>query len=138
MDSPAYRLTARHLVNAADAHTDFQSLRDALINEIQPQGEAERLQSDLILHAAWNLRRLRRREALLMSGNRDPLLDPAVQEDVDRLALYQARAESSYYRALCEVRALQTSRAIHVNLYGPREAVTPLTDRPGLGSFFQA
>ena len=119
-------LTARHLAIAADAHTDFDSLRDALINEIQPQGEAERLQVDLILHAAWNLRRLRRREASLMSGNRDPLLDPAVQKDVDRLALHQARAERSYYRALREIRALQTSRAIHVNLYGPRQAVTPI------------
>jgi hypothetical protein len=117
-------LTAKHLIIAADAHPDFESLRDTLINEIQPQGETERLQVDLILHAAWNLRRLRRREASLMSGNRDPLLDPAVQKDVDRLALYQARAERSYYRALRELRTLQTSRAVYVNLFGPRQAAS--------------
>jgi hypothetical protein len=46
-------------------------------------------------------------------------LDPAVQKDADRLALYYSRTERSYYRALRELRSLQTSRAVHAGMIPP-------------------
>jgi hypothetical protein len=61
-----------------------ESDRDALTADIAPQGELELLQFDLLLHAAWNLHRIRKREASLVKDDLDPILDPAVQKDADR------------------------------------------------------
>ena len=118
-------LTSHDLVGA-DEQPEFESLRDALTADITPQGELELLQFDLLLHAAWNLHRIRKREASLVKDDLDPILDPAVQKDADRLALYYSRTERSYYRALRELRSLQTSRAVHAGMIPSRQALTPI------------
>ncbi|HXG31936.1 MAG TPA: hypothetical protein VNJ11_01115, partial [Bryobacteraceae bacterium] len=79
--------------------------------EVQPATTLEQLVFDQLLAAAWNLRRLRRLEAELFDGTRDPLTDPALEARLHTLARYQARAERSFYRALKELRTLETQRA---------------------------
>jgi predicted DNA binding CopG/RHH family protein len=89
----------------------FESLRAALFEELDPQGITEVLTFNEILHAAWNLHRFRLIEAQHAA---DPatLEDPAQAAFLDRLGRYQARAQRAYYRALKELRTLQTSRAL--------------------------
>ena len=65
-----------------------------------------------LLHAAWNLRRLERLEAELFHSGTDPLSDPDLAPTLDRYARYQQRHQRAYYRALKELKSLQTNRAL--------------------------
>lgn len=96
-------LTAKHLVVPEDQREYFETLRADLAAELSPQGAVETLTFNELLHAAWNLHRFRLLEA------QHPDDDPAF---LDRLSRYQARAQRAYYRALGELRTLQTNRVI--------------------------
>ena len=126
-NSRTHGFTARNLVIAVDEQPEFESLRNALASEIKPEGELENIEFDLLLHAAWNLHRISKQEASLMHGERDPLLDPSVQKDSDRLAIYYSRTERSFYRAMRELRALQTDRALRNAMIHARQVAVATT-----------
>ena len=105
-------LTARHLVIRDDEREEFTALQDSLSSELDPQGALEALAFNELLHAAWNLHRFRRIEAECSSGTPDDFTDPQTIAILDRLGRYQARAQRAYSRALQELRALQTNRAL--------------------------
>ncbi|HXG33918.1 MAG TPA: hypothetical protein VNJ11_11170, partial [Bryobacteraceae bacterium] len=103
-------LTSRSLIVLPGEEEEFHALKTSLLAEVQPATTLEQLVFDQLLAAAWNLRRLRRLEAELFDGARDPLTDPALEARLNTLARYQARAERSFYRALKELRTLETQR----------------------------
>jgi hypothetical protein len=105
-------LTAKHLVIRADEHDEFRDFQQSLFDELAPQGTIEILTFHELLHAAWNLHRFRRIEAELASGGPDDFTSSENTAAADRLGRYQARAQRSYYRALAELRTLQTNRAL--------------------------
>jgi hypothetical protein len=107
-------LTAKHLVIRIDEAEEFAELRDGLQAELAPQGAIETITFNEILHAAWNLHRFRRIEAEVSLGTQDDLTDPQAAALLDRLSRYQARAQRAYYRAVQELRTLQTNRALRV------------------------
>jgi hypothetical protein len=119
-------LTAKHLVVRDDQRDDFETLRDSLAAELDPQGVVESLTFNEILHAAWNLHRFRTIEAEVSLGTLDDFTDPQSTAVLDRLSRYQARAQRAYYRALQELRTLQTNRALRaVKLDEETEAAVP-------------
>jgi hypothetical protein len=93
-------LTAPHLVVREDEREDFESLRNSLLAEFMLQGAV------------------------------DDFTDPQTCAVLDRLSRYQARAQRSYYRALQELRTLQTNRALRaIKLSAEDEAAVPaITD----------
>ena len=105
-------LTARHLVIREDEREPFESFRDALETELDPQGAIEWTTFEELLHAAWNLQRFRRLESEASLGTLDDLTDPQTTAVLDRLSRYQSRAQRAYYKALAELRTLQTNRAL--------------------------
>jgi hypothetical protein len=105
-------LTAKHLVVSSEDREEFESLREALIAELAPQGAIETITFNEILHAAWNLHRFRRIEARISCGDLDDFILRESTTVLDRLTRYQARAQRAYYRALQELRTLQTNRAL--------------------------
>ena len=105
-------LTAKDLVVRQDEQEAFNDLRDSLLHELAPEGAVERFAFDQLLHAAWNLARFRRLESDLFVNGLDPLLDDSAANTLDRLHRYAGQAERSYYRALKELRVLQTNRAL--------------------------
>ena len=105
-------LTARHLVIRENEHEEFAALRDSLTADLDPQGAIEVLTFHELLHAAWNLQRFRRLEAEVSIGTMDDLTDPQTAALLERLGRYQARAQRAWYRALAELRALQTNRVL--------------------------
>jgi hypothetical protein len=105
-------LTSTRLVVRKDEHEEFAGFRDALVAELDPQGAVEQVTFDDLLHAAWNLHRFRRIEAEISRGNPDDFTDPDSFAVLDRLSRYQARAQRAYYRAVGELRKLQTNRAL--------------------------
>jgi hypothetical protein len=105
-------LTAKHLVIRPEDQEEFAALRDGLTAELDPQGPVETVTFLELLHAAWNLARFRRIEAELSTGSAEDFSDPARAAAADRLSRYQARAQRAWYRALEELRTLQTNRAL--------------------------
>ena len=105
-------LTAKHVVIRDDEHEEFDALRDALEAELAPQGAVETLTFREILHAAWNLQRFRRLEAEVSLGTIDDFTKPDTTGVLDRLTRHQTRAQRAYYRAVQELRTLQTNRAL--------------------------
>ena len=116
-------LTAKHLVIRPDEQEEFEALRASLLEELDPQGAVETLTFNELLHAAWNLHRFRRIEAKAWKISPDPVSDPILDPVFDRLGRYQARAQRAYYRALRELRTLQTNRALRAQKLDP--AVEP-------------
>jgi hypothetical protein len=57
-------LTGKHLVVDDDEHEEFEDFQQSLIEELDPQGAVETITFHELLHAAWNLRRYRRIEAV--------------------------------------------------------------------------
>ena len=105
-------LTARHLVIRPEEQEEFAAFQQSLASELAPQGAVETLTFHELLHAAWNLARFRRIEAQVSSGSSQDFSDPDTTTILDRLSRYQARAQRAYYKALQELRVLQTNRAL--------------------------
>ena len=105
-------LTAKHLVVREDEREEFEAFRSGLQSELDPQGTIEETTFEEFLHAAWNLQRFRRLESEVSLGTLDDLTDPQTSAVLDRLSRYQSRAQRAYYKALSELRTLQTNRAL--------------------------
>ena len=105
-------LAARNLVIREDEREDFETFHNALQTELDPQGAIEQTTFEELLHAAWNLQRFRRLESEASLGTLDDFTDPQTTAVLDRLSRYQSRAQRAYYKALAELRILQTNRAL--------------------------
>lgn len=65
-------LTSKDIIVRPDEREEFEALQSDLLAEIAPFGALEGLLFEQLLHAAWNLRRLRRLEAKAFDGAADP------------------------------------------------------------------
>ena len=118
-------LTARELIIRDDEREQFEALQTDLTAEIRPRGALEDIVFNQLVHAAWNLQRLRRLEAELFDGETDPLANPTHTETLDRYARYQVRLDRAFHRALRELRTLQTERALRRTLGARAEKLIP-------------
>jgi hypothetical protein len=105
-------LTAKHLVIRADEQEQFAALQESLSAELNPQGAVEAIVFQEIVHAAWNLSRFRRIEVESSSDTASDFSDPNTSTVLDRLGRYQARAQRACYKAIRELRTLETNRAL--------------------------
>jgi hypothetical protein len=97
---------------------EFEQLSSGLRKEINPTGETqEKLFADLLL-AAWNERRCQKTEVKLMLSSTsdvdDPLLDPEIAKQLDRVALYARRYNAAFHRTLKALRQVQTEAAFRL------------------------
>ena len=128
--TPLYLDSRKHGIDAAqlaihphEVH-EFNQLLEGLCDDMRPTGETQRLLFGQILHAAWNMRIARKHEAqaLLESGPAGKTLQTVTK-------FYQLN-ERAFYRAMAELRNLQTEFAYRVTL-AERER-TSLPDVPPL------
>jgi hypothetical protein len=105
-------LTSQHLVIRPDEQEEFDVFQTSLTTELAPEGAIETVTFHELLHAAWNLQRFRRIEAECSTGTAADFTDPATIKVLDRLTRYQSRTQRAYYKALQELRILQTNRAL--------------------------
>ena len=120
-------LTAKHLVIRPDDQAEFDQFQADLAAELDPQGTVEALTFHDLLHAAWNLRRFRRIESELSTGDASDFYEPTSAAALDRLTRYQTRTQRAYYKALAELRTLQTNRALRVQkLEDPADPEVPV------------
>ncbi len=107
-------LTARDVVVASEDREEFEQLQASLYEELRPEGALEQVLFNQALVASWRLFRITRIEAGLGDPDAgiDPLADDALHQTLVRLARYEANAQRSFYRAVKELRELQTNRAL--------------------------
>ena len=116
---------SKEFIVGENQQEEFASLSESLRQQVSPEGALEEEVFAQLLHAAWNLHRLRRIEAELAAGDIDPLADASLDGQLDRLARYEVRFERSFYRAMKELRILQTNSVIRPSLPDAMEAELP-------------
>ncbi len=90
-------------VIAESDRQEHEDLRAGLFAELCPCGQLEIHVFDQIIHAAWILRLIPRLEARILQNEPNP-------GPLDGLGRYRQGVERSYYRALKELRTLQSAR----------------------------
>src|SRR5450432_3497915 len=108
-------LTAAKIFVRPEEQDEFNCFQANLESEIQPDGATQATLFDLILHAAWNLRRCFELESKIQSeaiskGLTDALLDDDLSGKLDRIYRYKKMHESSHRRAIADLRKLQTEQ----------------------------
>src|SRR5258707_8144995 len=107
-------LTARDLVIAPDEREEFEELRNDYQTAVKPQDGIQQSLFEELVGAAWNLRRVRRKEVELCSNT--ALEDEELEKKLDRLARHKTRIERTFHRSLKELKALQTNAIIESTL----------------------
>jgi len=103
---------------------EFQSLHAGLLHDVKPDGALEQTLFDMLVHAAWNLQRVRKLQAGLESGSVDPLLDDSLDKQLARLARHQTQNQRTYFRCLRELERIQSNRVIRNEMLAPKAAST--------------
>ena len=119
-------LASQRLIVRDDERDEFFEFQKELRHRNQPIGATEEEIFRQLVRSAWNLRRIERLEDEEFNGSDDPLRDPELEEKMDRYIKYQAHWERSLYRAIKELRKLQTDRILKVRL--PVQVVQLATD----------
>ena len=119
LDSRKHGIDAAQLaIHPAEVH-EFNQLLDGLYTDMRPTGEIQRLLFGQILHSGWNMRIARKHEAqaLLKFG-------PASTSVQSTMRFYRDN-ERTFYRALTELRNLQTELAYRATLAEQEDATLP-------------
>ena len=110
-NAASHGLTARELVIVDGERGAYDDLVTAHRADLHPEGALQETVFAQLIAAAWNLRRVRLLQAELFHGALDPLADPSLDARCDRLARYEQRFERALYRAIAELRRIQTAAA---------------------------
>ncbi len=135
-------LTAQNIIpRTEDEKVEFDAIRRQTAEEIQPIGLTETLLADRIVHARCSLVRVTRLLGELETGSLDDVLDPEYAKPIARLNRYYTMHERSLYRALRELKAEQTNRALRekaLNLSRPIPALADFSKLNRKSSFHPA
>ena len=126
LNANRHNLTGRLLIRE-DEQAPFAEFQIQHQNQINPQGALEITLSEMLISAGWNLRRIEILEAdTLAQGS---FADENIARQLDRLARYRGQHERAFYRALKELKALQTAREILDRQTEPSKSTyAPLAD----------
>ena len=125
-NSLKHGLCAKTVVVTDDQRQEFEDMQERMLSEVDPDGSLELEIFYHLVHAAWNVRRCRALEAGLMSGDVDPLLDDGSGKKLDRIYRYLNQNQRAWYKAMNELRALQTNRKLKESLIQDEEAMPVL------------
>ncbi len=122
-------LTAKNIIPRTDAEkSEFRTIHESAYAEYKPAGLTETLLVDRIVHARCGLVRVTRLLGELETGTLEDVLDPAHARPIARLNRYYTMHERSLYRALRELKAEQTNRALKEQSFGVVRPLPVLAD----------
>jgi hypothetical protein len=115
--------------NTIEEHNreEHEKLRRAYLEEYRPQGPTESTLLDVVIHAAWQLYRIREKEA------RSPIEFGVLGSfgPSERLARYRASFERSMFKAMKELAAVQQERRLRE---APYQRLHPMALPPRVSS----
>jgi hypothetical protein len=117
--------TAQRLSLPPDQQEQYDELREALRQELTPEGLMEILAFDQLVREAWKLQSIQAMEDRLLSEGLKSVQEEETAKTLDRLNRYQAAAGRAWYRALKELRALQTERTLRGTIRDEIAALIP-------------
>jgi hypothetical protein len=108
----------------------YDEMAAALRADLHPEGAPQESVFANLIANSWNPRRVRGLLASLYDGTTDPLADPGLDAQFDRLSRYEQRFERACYRAIAELRRIQTDDAAIANAVNEENAIdwSPLID----------
>jgi hypothetical protein len=113
-------LASHGLIVAPEDLPYFTQIESELRADAQPAGALEETAFQHLLMHRWNIIRVQKAEAVLMSGaaaqGHDPLLHPETAKQAELYLRYCQRFESAYRSAYRHLQKLQTERAVRMNL----------------------
>ena len=119
-----HNLTGRLQIRE-DERAAFEEFESQHRYEIEPTGPLEDTVFEQLIRAGWNLRRIEAMEAEHFPN----IADEATAKTLDRLARYRGQHERTFYRALRELKSLQTGREILDRIAEPSKTTyAPLAD----------
>lgn len=121
--------SGRTLIVDEHEQPELEAFIDEWENEIEPCGVVEAELFGQLINAAWTLRRISAAEAhLIASSAVDPLIsdDPAVQNKLRLLSIYQSRAERSFHKAKAELQKIQEERLFREAALGEEHGLPTL------------
>jgi hypothetical protein len=121
-------LTSSTLFIRDGEREEFDAFQRDLHKRIIPNGALEDDLYARILHASWNLRRLRELEEDLFEQYEDPFTDEEASRKMEIYARHTARFERSHQRALRDIRTLQTDRILAADIMGRDIPVGAVSD----------
>lgn len=90
-----------------ESQAEFDRLEEAMLKELKPHGEMERLFAQRVILNAWRLERAAAYEAKVISGNPEP---KEILQAIITVSRYETRLERSMLRAMKELQQLQQRR----------------------------
>lgn len=129
-NSTTHGLFAAALVIPDADRPAHKMMADGLRDQLHPDGALEEAVFANLVAASWNLRRVRALLVALYDGALDPLANLDLDAQVDRLSRYEQRFERAFYRAVAELRRLQTDAAAIDHAVNEEDATawSPLID----------
>ncbi len=121
-------LTSSRLFIRPGEQEEFDAFQQNLHKSIAPDGAPEDDLYARILHASWNLRRLRELEEDLFAQYEDPFTDEEACKKMESYARHTARFERSHQRAMRDIRQLQTDRMLLADVMGHHTPIGAVTD----------
>jgi len=126
---------ATGVLHVAEADRDaFHQFEANLKEAAGPQGALENETCNQLVHAAWRLQRLQTLLYKLYEEHQaDPFITPAASVQLRQLNRYRATLEMTFYRAIKQLRELQTRRAGRdLQLHPPERDIHPLHLNPSV------
>lgn len=128
-------LTAQRTVVADEDRDEYEDLIERLRDQVGPENSLQDVSFLHLVHHAWCLLRCQRIEEEIFAASPNPFADEGAARQLERLTRYQTMHRNAYYRALKELRELQTNSAARQAV--PRsmaESLPPLADVRRAGS----
>lgn len=115
MNARTHGLCSADLLLPGEDPQELAQLHQEYLDQFEPATPIERSLFDEILASSWKLRRIQRAETALCSKAESfqaVFEDDQLQKKLDNLARHRTRIERTFYRAIQEMKAQQTNRAI--------------------------
>jgi hypothetical protein len=109
-----YGLTSTRLILPSENATDWETFRQAIVDDRAPVGPVETVLAERVASAAWRLRRLTAYEDATLA-ERQHLKEVSARllphpNDLDKIIRYEAHLNRQLYQALHELEAMRAAR----------------------------
>ncbi len=109
-----------HITVSDEDRGTFEEFREQYRAELRPAGVLENELLEQIVHAAWNLRRIRLAERTLLDSNHWDL------DHITKYTRYRRAMQRDFNRALTEIKALQAERALRAEAAKPSQSAAAM------------
>jgi hypothetical protein len=112
--------TSTQAVVADEDRGVFEEFREQYYSELRPEGLLEDELLEQIVHASWNLRRIRLFERAMLDDNHWEL------DKLDKVTRYRRAMQRDFNRALTELKTLQADRALRAEAAKPSQSAAAM------------